>query len=81
MLELILGAIDVFIGVADLLSLIGDVVAWFYSRSNRSERRDAFLEGTTPPKRTRWTVAFPILTAIVIALTCLLIVRWLIHHT
>jgi hypothetical protein len=53
-----------------------DVIFWFWSAPNRTERREAKKEGTRLPPRDRWTVLFWVVTTVVIVLTILTVVKY-----
>ncbi len=69
LLELI-GAGLQFCGL-DIVIIVADFIAWLRSRPNRRARRDARRQGTSPPRATGWTIAFWVLTPIVVILILL----------
>lgn len=52
------------LGLLDLLTIPGDVYAWYQSRGNRRARRLAKRQGMKPPTRSAWTVAYNILLVV-----------------
>ena len=81
--ELIFAAIEMagtlFEGCLAVLELVGvsvDTVAWVKSEPNRRARREAKREGRKPPARDLWTLAFLVITWVMLALVLTTI--WLI---
>ncbi len=54
------------LGTFEVVGFIADVVAAVKSRANRRARREARRGGQLPPPRTAWTVAFEVLTVLLL---------------
>jgi hypothetical protein len=65
--------VDFLLLVLNIISGVYDINSYIKSRANRKERKQAKEVGQRPPKRNRWTVAFYILTPVIIILTTYLI--------
>lgn len=62
--------------VLNALTAAADVVAYRRSEPNRQARRIAKRQGEQPPKRNAWTITFLVLTPILIALSVLVLLKW-----
>ena len=60
----------------DIVGWIVDGVAWFRSRGNRKDRRQARHLGEQPPPRNAWSWVLLVLTPVLIMLTLFLLWRW-----
>ena len=58
-----------------LLTLVGDIAAYYTSAPNRRERRDAKSQGQPPPPRDIWSWLFLILLGVSIVLFIVFIVK------
>lgn len=80
MLELLVGFVNVLLGILDLLtalSWIADFFAWIGSKTSRAARKEAIANGQSPPPRSHTHVAFVVLTISSLMLTALLALKWL----
>jgi hypothetical protein len=67
--------IDFLLCILDVISGVYDLSSYINSRTNRKKRKEAKDLGQIPPERNRWTIAFYILTPVVIILTTYLLWR------
>jgi hypothetical protein len=67
--------IDFLLFILNVISTVYDLNSYIKSRTNRKERKEAKELGQKPPERNKWTIAFYILTPVVIILTTYLIWR------
>jgi len=67
--------IDFLLLVIDIISTFYDLGSYIKSRENRKERKEAKDLGQKPPAKNRWTIAFYILTPVVIIVTTYLVWR------
>ena len=72
-IELLLELGCCLLETVDFGALIANGVAWSKSKPNRKAIREAKKAGESPPPRNGWTIAFLIMTPIVVVLTLLLI--------
>ena len=74
-LEIIWSILSAIIDFAFFTSVVADIIAWFKSSPNRTARQEAKKHGEVPPPRDSWSKAFWILTAVLVILLALIVVR------
>lgn len=62
---------------ADVVALIVNLIAWIFSKPNRTARKVAKTQGEEPPAKDFWFQVFVVLTPITITLTGIILYKWL----
>jgi len=77
---MLVGLVEALLTVLDVLtyvSWIADLWTWITSEPSRSARKQAKVNGESPPPRSRAHRAFIVITVSSLVLTTLLILKWL----
>lgn len=76
-MEIGLLIVELIVGLLDVLTVGGDIHAWFKGRDNRRERREAKRAGLSPPPRDRWNRRVIVLSILAVFFTTAGLLLWL----